>query len=163
YIPYLEDRARRFDGRVLQRSDAPDLVTREGVSAVNEAIGFLKNAAPLPALEPSEGLSKAAADLVEYAGPRGLIGHEGKEGSRVWDRVERYGQWQRTVSENISYGPDEARQIVLGWIIDDGVADRGHRKNLFRDALRVTGTACGPHESYGTMCVATYAGGFRPR
>lgn len=41
--------------------------------------------------------------------------------------------------------------------VDDGVASRGHRTNLFSDST-VTGNASGPHEAYGSMTCATYAG-----
>jgi uncharacterized protein YkwD len=45
-------------------------------------------------------------------------------------------------------------------LIDDGVADRGHRRNIYDASARVVGIACGPHPRYGTMCVIVQAGGF---
>jgi len=38
-------------------------------------------------------------------------------------------------------------------IVDDGVADRGHREIVYSAELRFAGAACGPHPVYGTMCV----------
>jgi hypothetical protein len=38
-------------------------------------------------------------------------------------------------------------------IVDDGVADRGHRSIVFSGELRYAGAACGPHPVYRTMCV----------
>jgi len=76
------------------------------------------------------------------------------------DRVNRRGRWKGRVGENISYGHRDARAIVTQLIIDDGVKDRGHRKNIFDSAYRVVGIATGRHTKYGAMCVMDFAGGF---
>jgi len=48
------------------------------------------------------------------------------------DRIERYGEWQGTIGENIDYGgAKEAKQVLLHLMVDDGVSSRGHRKNIF--------------------------------
>jgi uncharacterized protein YkwD len=74
--------------------------------------------------------------------------------------VERYGHWDVALSENIAYGPATARDVVAGLIVDDGVADRGHRRNAFDPTVHVAGVACGPHPRYRTMCVIVHAGVF---
>ena len=50
-------------------------------------------------------------------------------------------------AENISYGKETALGIVLQLLIDDGVASRGHRKNLFGESLGTVGVACDTHGS----------------
>lgn len=74
--------------------------------------------------------------------------------------MSRYGQWRVSAAENIDYGSSEARQVVISLIVDDGVAGRGHRKNIFDASFRVVGAACGPHQRYRQVCVIDYAGGF---
>ena len=76
------------------------------------------------------------------------------------NRVERYGQWQSTIAENIAYGAKTARQIVVYLLIDDGVRDRGHRKNMLNPGFRMVGVATGTHPEYGIMSVMNFAGGF---
>ena len=44
-------------------------------------------------------------------------------------------------------------------LIDDGFANRNHRKRLLDPVFRVTGIACGDHK-LGAMCVITLASGF---
>ncbi len=160
YAAHLEALRRQFDGRLLRFPGEPSILTREGVAAVDEAIDYLREADPLPALISSEGMSQAAEDHVRDQGPKGATGHDGSDGSKPWDRVGRYGTWDVVVGENLSYGRDRAGRVIMGLIIDDGVPDRGHRKNIFSDEFRFIGVACGPHRTCRTMCTIDYAADF---
>ncbi len=150
-----------FDGNVLRLPGEIPLRTNEGVSAVEEAVAVLKATDPVPTLSFADGLSLAAADHVKDQSADGKTGHDGTDGSSPSDRVSRYGEWQKTLGENISYGPDTAEKVVMSLIVDDGVSDRGHRENIFNPDFRVMGVACGEHAEYRVMCVMEYAGGFR--
>jgi uncharacterized protein YkwD len=160
YVTFLEQTKRYYSGKRIQRPGNVILITQEGVSAVNEAIRFLRTAKPLPSLQTSRGMHLAARDHVQDQASTGVTGHRGGEGSNPADRLNRYGTWQKIMGENISYGEDEARNIVMGFIIDDGVQDRGHRKNIFKPEFHVVGVACGSHPTYRMMCVVTFAAEF---
>lgn len=137
-------------------------VTKEGPKAVDEAVRLLESQQPLPPLAWSDGLSRAAAELNREQARTGALGHgSGKMEMRA--RAERVGRWQSTIGENISYGPDDARRVVMQLIVDDGVPDRGHRKNIFAPDFRVAGIACGPHPVFETSCVIDFAGWFTER
>lgn len=153
----------RFIGKAYRIPGTATLVmTSEGVSAVDEAIKFLSAQRPLPALDWSPGLARAAAALVREQSDSGAVGH-GNEGGDMRRRVEKQGRWQGSIGENISYGPDTARQVVIGLIVDDGVPDRGHRKNIFNPSFKTAGAACGTHPVFRTICVTDFAGGFKGR
>ena len=96
-------------------------------------------------------------------GIAGGFGHAGRDGARSFDRIARYGKWQDAVGENIDYGSRDARAIVVRLIVDEGVAGRKHRANIFNKTYRVAGIAGGSHARYGAMCVMDFAGGFIER
>ncbi len=135
--------------------------TKGGVMAVDEAIEYLGKAQGLLPLKASEGLTLAAKDHVEVMGKSRLMGHDGADGSTMEQRMARYGKWEATASENIVYGEDTARDIVIHWIIDDGLPSRGQRRNIFDADFHTVGVAFGVHTTWRYMCVADFAGGFR--
>lgn len=59
-----------------------------------------------------------------------MTGHAGTDGSKSSERVSRYGEWNGSCGENISYGCKTGESIVMQLFVDDGVANRGHRTNL---------------------------------
>jgi len=150
-----------FDGNILRRpGQRVGLRTNEGPAAVREAIAFLRAQEPLPALTWADGLWRAAGDHVRDQGPSGSTGHVGNDRSSMGQRMSRYGQWQGTAAENIDYGAENALDVLISLIVDDGVPSRGHRSNIFNPRLRVMGAACGPHTGYRVMCVMNYAAGY---
>jgi len=163
YSDLLEQWKKYYDKKILKLPGETPLLTNEGVSALIDAIQFLCPMKSVPLLSPSKGMSLGAKDHVKDQGRLSAGQHKGSDGSQPWDRVNRYGIWERSIGENISYGSDKARNIVMYLIIDDGVLSRGHRKNLLNPDFRVIGVACGHHATYETVCVITFAGGYKEK
>ena len=161
YARYLETMRQYFDGNRYKRPGEITLVTKEGVSAVNEAIAFLHSVSPVKPLSLSQGMSKGAADHVKDQSRTGKTGHKGRDGSQPWDRVNRYGTWSGKIGENVGYGDRTARESVISLIVDDGVPSRGHRDNIFGADFRVVGIACGTHPEWRSVCVTDYAQSYR--
>lgn len=139
YAAFVEEFKKYYRGVNLSLPGKPTLITAEGMAAVEEAISFLRTAKPLPAFQVSKGVSSAAADHVRDMTTKGITGHKGSDGSLPTVRLDRYGRWDEAVGENIVYDVSTARQIVIGFLIDDGVANRGHRRNIFDSKYRVAG------------------------
>ena len=159
YASHLEQLRPYFNGKEYRRPGLPGLLTQEGTRALNEAIGFLRAARPAPALTLSQGMRAGAYELVKEQAGTDLTGHRGADGGFCEQRALRFGAWKEPIGENLSYGSDTARERVLTLLIDDGFANRGHRRRLLDDAFRVAGVACGEHK-LGAMCVITLSGGF---
>ena len=157
---WLEQLLPRFNGTRLTRPNWPTVQTVEGAAAVREAIGVLRARTPLGALTLDPSLTRAARDHAADQARSGATGHTGSDGSTTLTRVARYGTWQASVNENIDYAPMlVGREVIESLLIDDGVRDRGHRRNIFDSSSRVVGIACGPHPRYTATCVVVQAGG----
>lgn len=157
YAAFLEEIRSHSDGRVLLLPGQTRVATREGFRAVDEAIHFLRSASPLQPLTLSPGLCRGAADhCAEQA--NGAIGH-GNPASRI----SRYGTWAASWGENIAYGKKSARDIVIALIIDDGIAGRKHRENIFASKFNYAGAAYGTHARYGSVCSMDFAGAYFER
>lgn len=159
YVRLLRESLKYYEGKELKRPREVIIQTQEGKPAVEEAIRFLEKTHPVGALAISRGMSQAAKDLVKAQGKVGALGHISPDMSNPGERVNRYGRWEKTIGENIAYGPVGAKDVIAS-LIDDGVPDRGHRKNIFNPAFHLVGAACGSHAVYRNMCVITFAGGY---
>lgn len=159
YIPVLKARLDSMDGE----GNIPNgcgrnctLVTEEGKQAVEEAIRFLGSQPAVGPLTLSDGLAEAAKFHAKDQ-QDGLLGHAGSDGSSPIERTARLGVEAGSVGENITYGPAAVQEIMVNLIVDDGVADRGHRIALFNSDWSSAGAGCGPHSSYRAVCVVNYA------
>jgi uncharacterized protein YkwD len=154
-----------YSGTLFQRPTQPvPIRTTEGVAALREAVTAVRGERPLAPLVLSPELSRAARDHAADQQRTGNIGHSGSDGSTVDVRVSRYGSWRTSLSENIDYSPAKfGVDVVQNLLIDDGVPDRGHRRNIYSASSRLVGIACGPHPRYAAMCVIVQAAGFTPR
>jgi len=83
FIPILEEMLLRFDGKryKIPGKDHSYLLTNEGAPAVQEFIDFLRKQKPLPVQEWQQDLQKAPRDHVLDQGPKGMVGHDGSDGS----------------------------------------------------------------------------------
>lgn len=162
YAAHLRQMKSRFVGKAYRLPKSAAMVmTSEGVPAVDEAISYLSKQKPLPPLSWSPGLAEAAEELIREQGKSGETGHDGGKSGGMRERIDRHGTWSGRIGENIGYGPNSARLMIMELIIDDGVPDRGHRKNIFSTHFKTAGAACGSHPVYRNMCVMDFATTFK--
>jgi uncharacterized protein YkwD len=105
------------------------LLTKEGVNALYECVRDLKRQQPLPIIYPSEGLTLAARDHVTTSRKPGAPATRAATAAACATALNAMEMGKR-IAENIAYGGKTAQQIVIYLLIDDGVRDRGHRKNF---------------------------------
>ena len=161
FIPDLESLLLLFEGNVLRRSNGIGLLTKEGPSAVQEAISFLKRVQPQPQLSWSTELSMAAQDHANDLAGQNWIGHCGSDGSTAAIRVARYCDWEECLGESLVIAGHNPRKAICNMLIDDGKASRSHRKRLFDPIFRVCGVGARSQKAIkGNVCVVVnYAAG----
>lgn len=129
--------------------------TGSKLSSLNELISEMNSMSTLPAYEWGDGLYKAAKEWVETQGPTGEFSHDTN-----WSgRIKKYCNCG-AVAENLSAGYNKAVDIVIQLLVDDGVASRGHRKNILSSSYTHAGAAIGSHKTYKYMCCIDFAGGY---
>jgi uncharacterized protein YkwD len=159
YAQVLRDDLSHFEGPLLKAPGRSPLMTVEGASAVAEAIADLERRSPAPPLSPDSAIGRAALSLVADEGPSGRVGHISSDGATLRQRLEMAGVRAMSMEEDITYGPDDPREVVRELIVDDGVPGRGHRAAIFDPHMSRAGYACGPHATWRWMCVIDFAGG----
>lgn len=162
YARFLEQFASRYIDEKIYVSPVNKgrYPLREGHKALIEAIQVLSKTKELPALQPSKGLT-ATADLHVFdQSLSGQTGHYGISGSNPFERMEQFGEWLISAGECIQYGFNSPEEVVAFLIIDDGVADRGHRENILNEEFLMVGISHGSHKNYRTITVIDFAGGF---
>lgn len=157
---YLEPLRTAFDGEKFTYPGQIPLMTREGIAALNDCIKTLKSAATASPLTPSRGLSSAAKLLVTDQKLHGGTGHVTKSGWNPQVRIRRFGSYKTRLAENIVYGYENPRQAVISLLIDDGVPDRAHRRNILNPAFKQLGLASDKHPTYDYFCAIEFVDHF---
>ena len=92
-----------------------------------------------------------------------MIQHDSSDNKTgVKERLRKYGNVVSCYGENLSFHCEQAREVMLQLIVDDGVQNRGHRENIFNAEFGVMGCATGEHKDFNSMTVIDYCGAFVP-
>ena len=163
YIQKLEKSLNFYQNNILSKENEIPIPTYEGINAVKNAINFLRNQEPVQELIYSKEMSLSCKDLVNDIGPKGLVTHEGTEIKNIYNRLEKYCDWEGVIAENLDFGFKIPENIIMNMIIDDGDENRYQRKNLFYPDFKYVGIGVGPHRDYGICVVIEYAYNIREK
>ena len=160
FVSILENRLNYFKDALIYEpnNEIGPILTIEGKSAINEAIEFLKNQNSIPELIPSEYLKLSSKEHADDIGINSLYTHEGSDGLNVNDRIEKYCDWSGNLSENIEFSSNTSNDIICSWIIDDGIKNRTHRKNIFCEDYKYFGAGASNHALENIVTVVDFVG-----
>ncbi len=145
----------RYDGSLFARTFLEAYLTEKGIkrnSYVRSLIRDLRKISGLPPLNPR-------ADLIDVADQHaGLTGASGRTGHMNFkERFEPLlGNPYSLVAENLAYGHPAAIDIVISLLIDEGIRDLGHRRNILNPQFNSAGVAIRPHKNYRVQCVIDF-------
>ncbi|GAB6393202.1 MAG: CAP domain-containing protein [Treponematales bacterium] len=157
---YIQPTLKYYNGRNYSEPGQITIVTQEGAAAVNSCISALSRSKNAGLLTAEKGIWSAAKDHAIDQSKTGKTGHDGSDGSNFVKRMERYGGGYKTAGENCAYGPNTGRDIVVQFLVDDGVPSRGHRANIMNGAFTQTGVSIQTHPQFRYCCVIDYANGY---
>jgi uncharacterized protein YkwD len=123
------------------------------VSLMND----LKIRGKVSALQLSPALITTAKAHAIDMGTKNKIGHTSSKGVTFDKRLRERAKAKGTVAENCDYGNAEPLDIVMSLLIDDGIENLGHRKNILEPRLNYVGIAIENHKKYGVNCVMDFA------
>lgn len=92
----------------------------------------LRSEHALPPLEREERLTAAAAAHAADMARRQVMSHDGGDGSKPAERIERQGYHPRASGENVAFGQRTAAAVMRTWMDSPP-----HRKNILGDFSRV--------------------------
>lgn len=161
FAAHVQKRLDSYEGSNFVDNSGVKYRSQEGKDVCNEALVACESNSGVPELILEEGLCKCAQDHSDDLAQSGETGHVGSDGCNMGKRLEKYGQWSGKVGECIAVQSNTALDIVLQWLIDDGVKSRGDRKTIFSKDFTKFGVGYNPdHKAYKTCAVIVFAGQF---
>lgn len=109
------------------------------IATAKSLIKVLKRTKPMPVLAPSECIYIVARAHGLECLSRGRTEHRGLDNSWPWDRITRNCKTMADGNENLVGGPETVRRSVMILLVDDGIPDYGHRRNLLDPGWRFAG------------------------
>ncbi|HEY6161324.1 MAG TPA: CAP domain-containing protein [Bacteroidia bacterium] len=86
-------------------------------------------------------------------GKSGLMGHKSSKGVDFDKRLSKFNSFK---GEDCQYGYNDALDIVMDLILDEGIPSLGHRENILMKGFARTAVSIQPHKTYGVNCVIDF-------
>jgi len=124
----------------------------ENSSYIRSLQRVLKKTSRLVALMPEKDLTAVAQGHARKSGEKGTTGHS--DFKKRFDPL--LGNPYTQVGENCSYGYEQAIDIVISLLIDEGIKSLGHRNNILSKDFNSIGVAIRPHKKFRINCVMDF-------
>lgn len=152
---YLVNYCRTQPKEFLEKIALPYIEAND-LKNVNEAKSLIRTLGkqkPLNPLEFSVDLYKMASEYAQEMGNKGFTGHR-----NVTTRFKKNEVKYAYTGENCSYGYNSPLDIIMQLLIDKGVPDLGHRKNILSKDFKKIGISIQPHKKNEWTCVMDFGG-----
>jgi uncharacterized protein YkwD len=119
----------------------------------------LKRAKNLGLLYPDETLTYIADQHGKDMNKRNTAGHKSSDGRTMVDRIGKYYN-NHGMAENLAFGFSNGLANVCMLLLDTGIPDVGHRKNILNSTLglNIVGVSIQPHPHYKFSATIDFVG-----
>lgn len=148
----------RIDGAIFWDSIADPYIARKDIPRTRYTRSLekdLKATSGLNKLHPNETLYRAARKHAVASGKEGGLGHSSSAGN-FEQRLKPLAAQFNYLLENCDYGSSEALDILMNLMIDEGLPEVGHRKNILHDKIDAVGVSIAPHTTYQHTSVQVF-------
>jgi hypothetical protein len=156
YINLVRINPQKFSNEILKPyiSKSPEHSKRYSKSLIRD----LKRSNKKRTLQPTKDLFYFAKHHAKSTGLRGETGHRSTKGKSFKKRSQSLINKYELIGENIHYGSNNALEIVIDLLVDDGVKGVGHRVNILTNSYVYCSVSIQKHKNYTYNCVIDFAG-----
>jgi len=117
----------------------------------------LRNVKNLGLLYPDESLSYVSKQHGRDMSKNNIAGHNSYDGRTMYDRISKYYP-NRAMAENLAFGFSKGLANVSMLLLDKGVPDVGHRKNILNSSsgLNYVGVSIQTHPLYRFAAITDF-------
>jgi hypothetical protein len=149
YIPYL------IDTQIMSgKEDTSVLYKKPYYSGLYTDLNMNKK---LPLLRPSFSLHLSASFHALTSGMSGYTGHDRPFPFEVRMRIFNF--FINNYGENCDYGNKFPVDAIMSLLIDEGISNVGHRRNIMNKNFRRVGCSFKWHKEYGHNYVQDFSSG----
>lgn len=150
YMNLARINPKKFDSSILKTYLNDENI--ENSNAIKSLHEDLKSLKPLEEFYVDEELQVLAVNYATSSGAKGQVGHF--QFNQRFIKVLKQGKY---CGENCQYGYNSAINIVMDLLIDEGIEDYGHRKNILNTKFKLVGVAIRPHKKYNDCTVIEFS------
>jgi len=156
---YFQDFVRDHNKRMQRYSNYKDLKINTYDSYYRGLREDLKKVKNYALYYPDETLTFVALSHGKDMNRRNLAEHVSSDGRSMHDRIAKYYP-NRAMAENLAFGFAKGLDNVCMLLLDKGVPDLGHRKNMLNTSygLNTVGVSIQPHPTYTYSATIDFVG-----
>jgi hypothetical protein len=156
---YFKDFVKYHNQRMQQYSNYKDLKINEYDRYYRGLKLDLKKVKDLGLFYPDETLTYVAQQHGKDMNRNNIAGHNSSDGRSAQDRIAKYYP-NRSMAENLAFGFAKGLDNVCMLLLDKGVPDLGHRKNILsaNAGLNIVGVSIQRHPTYKYSATIDFVG-----
>lgn len=155
----LQDFVKDHNQRMLQYSNYKELKINTYDRYYRGLQQDLKNVKNLGLYYPNETLTYVSLQHGKDMNRKNIAGHNSSDGRSMYDRISKYYP-NRSMAENLAFGFAKGLDNVCMLLLDKGVPDLGHRKNMLntKNKLNIVGVSIQRHPAYKYSATIDFVG-----